>query len=37
MGSSFTTVTRNWQITIPIDIRRQLKIAEGDPIAIDRG
>jgi AbrB family looped-hinge helix DNA binding protein len=36
MSGYFTTVTRKGQITIPVDIRRQLKIAEGDLIAVER-
>jgi AbrB family looped-hinge helix DNA binding protein len=36
MSSYFTTVTRKGQITIPVDIRRQLKISEGDLIAVER-
>ncbi len=31
---SLTKVTRNYQITVPRDIREQAKIAEGDKLVI---
>ena len=31
---SMTKVTRNYQITVPRDIREQAKIAEGDKLVI---
>ena len=31
---SITKVTRNYQITVPRDIREQAKIAEGDKLVI---
>lgn len=34
--AALTKVTRNFQITIPEDVRQELKIKIGDQIAIER-
>jgi AbrB family looped-hinge helix DNA binding protein len=34
MKETLTTVTRKGQITLPIDIRRELGIEEGDKVAV---
>lgn len=36
MASTQTTVTRKGQITIPIDVRRELNINEGDRLDVER-
>lgn len=36
MAPQKTTLTRKGQITIPVDIRRQLGIAEGDQLDVER-
>lgn len=36
MTTRQTTVTRKGQITIPVEIRRALKLNEGDQVAVER-